>query len=503
MSLNFVFLDRRQNNIFLSTIFLKYNHSAMEIKKKLISLFEKWAEEKMISFEDLPESGSYRKYFRIKSETKTAIGAFNNDKKENRAYIEFSKCFLNHQLHVPEILANDIENDIYLVEDLGDETLFTFISNNRNEELLTQEIISIYKKVLTELPKFQIHAGKDIDYSICYPRNSFDSQSMLWDLNYFKYYFLKLAKISFDEQKLEDDFITFSNYLLNADCSYFLYRDFQSRNIMLKDDNVYFIDFQGGRKGALQYDVASLLYDAKANIPQDARTELLNYYISVLKNHISVDAGKFTEHYYGYVYIRIMQALGAYGFRGFYEKKEHFLQSIPFALENIRWLLKNIKLPIEIPVLMDVMKQIVESEWLSRFKAEKPKLTVTINSFSYKKGIPSDSSGNGGGFVFDCRSLPNPGRYESYMSLNGKDEPVIRYLEGEPETGYFFVNVCRIIDQSVENYIKRDFSNLMVNFGCTGGQHRSVFFAEKLKKYLINKFDIQIVINHTEQNSWT
>jgi hypothetical protein len=270
----------------------------------------------------------------------------------------------------------------------------------------------------------------------------------------------------------------------------------------MKDDKVFFIDFQGGRKGALQYDVASMLYDAKANIPQDLRTEFLSFYINVLKNYTKVDTASFIEHYYGYVFIRIMQALGAYGFRGFYEKKQHFLQSIPFAIENIKWLLKNVKLPIDLPVLMDVMNQIVDSKWLKQFQADKQKLTVTINSFSYKKGIPEDNSGNGGGFVFDCRALPNPGRYENYKNLSGKDEPVIRFLESEPETGYFFANTCRLVNQSVETYMKRDFSNLMVNFGCTGGQHRSVFFAEKLRKYLVNKFDIQILVNHTEQNSW-
>jgi aminoglycoside/choline kinase family phosphotransferase len=474
----------------------------MELKDKLIKLFENWAGEKAISFNELPESGSYRKYFRIKSSGKTAIGATNDDKKENIAYLDFSNCFLKHKLNVPKIYAEDLDNNMYLVEDLGDETLFAYITDKRDGEYFTQDIIAAYKKVLAELPKFQITAGKDIDYSVCYPRNSFDSQSMMWDLNYFKYYFLKLAKINFDEQKLEDDFKTFANYLLNTDCSFFLYRDFQSRNVMMKDDRVFFIDFQGGRKGALQYDVASMLYDAKANIPQDLRTEFLNFYINVLKNYTVVDTASFIEHYYGYVFIRIMQALGAYGFRGFYEKKQHFLQSIPFAIENIKWLLKNVKLPVDLPVLMDVMNQIVDSKWLKQFQSDKQKLTVTINSFSYKKGIPEDNSGNGGGFVFDCRALPNPGRYENYQTLSGKDEPVIRFLESEPETGYFFANTCRLVNQSVETYMKRDFSNLMVNFGCTGGQHRSVFFAEKLKKYLVNKFDIQIVVNHTEQNSW-
>ena len=473
----------------------------MSIEQNIISLAETYFSGKVNTIAPLPESGSYRKYYRITSQNQSILGAYNPDKKENIAFIEFSKHFIKHKLNVPKIYTADLKKNIYLLEDLGDNTLFSYITNNRDGDFFTNEIIDYYKKSLTQLPKFQISAGKSLDFSLCYPRHSFDAQSMNWDLNYFKYYFLKLAKIQFDEQKLEDDFTAFIGYLLKTDCSYFMYRDFQSRNIMLKDEEVYFIDYQGGRKGALQYDVASLLYDAKANMPNDVRVELLNYYINNINGIIKVDNQDFIEHYYGYVLIRIMQALGAYGFRGFYENKAHFLQSIPYAIENIKWLLQNTEIPVKIPVIKDVLQQITESEFLMKFKPSVQKLSVNINSFSYKSTQPTDTSGNGGGFVFDCRALPNPGRYDAYKKLTGKDKEVIQYLESEPETGYFFANVCRIVDQSVDNYLKRGFSNLMVNFGCTGGQHRSVFFAEKLAKYLSKKHEIEILLKHTSLNN--
>ena len=237
----------------------------------------------------------------------------------------------------------------YLQEDLGNLTLFDYLSRTRELEGFSEKIINVYKKVLLELPRLQITAGKGIDYSYCYPRAAFDKQSMMWDLNYFKYYFLKLAKIPFDEQALEDDFQNFSDYLLAAESDFFLFRDFQSRNIMLHDGKVAFIDYQGGRKGALQYDLASLLYDAKADIPQAVRNELLEFYLDELEKYIEIDRAEFKAYFTGYVLIRIMQAMGAYGFRGFYEKKEHFLKSIPFALENLSYLLENNNIPIKLP----------------------------------------------------------------------------------------------------------------------------------------------------------
>ena len=468
-----------------------------QIENNISSLFEKWSRAREESIIELPLSGSYRRYFRLKSKEIQIIAAYNHDAKENNAFIVFTNHFHNCGLPVPKVLATDEDNFIYLLEDLGETTLFSWLTEKRNQHDFSEEVISVYKNVIEELPKFQIEASKNIDYRVCYPRAQFDKQSMLWDLNYFKYYFLKLAKISFDEQKLEDDFQTFTNYLLQADCSYFLYRDFQSRNIMLKNGKPYFIDYQGGRKGALQYDIASLLYDAKAAIPQETRNIFFEHYINTISKYIPVDKNKFTEFYYGYVLIRIMQALGTYGFRGFYEKKEHFLQSIPYALDNLTWLLENISIPVKIPTLMNVLQTLSQSEKLRKFGIKKTKLKVNINSFSYKKGFPTDVSGNGGGFVFDCRSLHNPGRYEEYTKLTGKDKKVIDFLRNEAEVYEFMNHVYGLVDKSIDNYLKRKFQNLQVNFGCTGGQHRSVFCANLLAEHLKNKFDIEIDIAHT------
>jgi len=447
---------------------------------------------------ELPSSGSSRQYFRLENKEHKVIGAFNEDVKENTAFISFTNHFHKLNLPVPQILAVDDSKTIYLLEDLGDTTLFSWLSEVRKQNEFSDEIISIYKKVIDIIPEFQITAAKGLDYSVCYPRAKFDKQSMLWDLSYFKYYFLKLAKINFDEQKLEDDFQTFTNYLLQADCDYFLYRDFQSRNIMLKDDQPYFIDYQGGRKGALQYDIASLLYDAKADIPQEVRNILLNYYIDRIGNYIPVNAKIFTEYYYGYVIIRIMQALGAYGFRGFYEKKVHFLQSIPYALDNMNWLLKNVEIPVRIPTLMSVLQKLTKSENLLQLEKKETGFKVSVNSFSYKSGVPVDIYGNGGGFVFDCRSLHNPGKYEEYKKLTGSDKAVIDFLKKETEMYEFTNHVFGLVDKSVETYLRRKFTHLQVNFGCTGGQHRSVFCANLLADHLKKKFDIEVELHHTE-----
>ena len=470
----------------------------------LTKIFESWADEKVINILSLPPSGSYREYYRITSKSKTALGVYNPDLKENIAFIRFSKHFAKHKLNIPEIYDIDNENKIYLIQDLGDRTLFSLISELRTNEDFPEELINLYKKVIDQLPKFQIIAGKDIDYSYCYPRSSFDKQSMLWDLSYFKYYFLKLAKISFDEQKLEDDFHTFTNYLLQTETNYFLYRDFQSRNIMFQNNIPYFIDYQGGRKGALQYDIASLLFDAKADIPQEIRNKLLDYYIDVLSKIVKINKQNFIEYYYGYVIIRILQAMGAYGFRGFYEKKEHFLKSIPYSIINLKYILNNIQIPVSVPTLNEVLKNIILSEELIQLGTTQNIITtlkVTINSFSYKRGIPTDNTGNGGGFVFDCRAIPNPGKNKENMQFTGKDKPIIDFLEKENIANEFLTNVYSLIDNTIIKYQQRKFTNLMVNFGCTGGQHRSVYCAEKLAKHIAEKYDVIINLHHIEQEN--
>jgi len=471
-------------------------------KNEIIQLFEKLFNEKVEHFEMLPPSGSYREYCRLSNANRSVLGAFNADIKENTAFLSFSNHFKNQGIPVPKIYAVSSDLKKYLLEDLGNTTLFQYLTDIRETEGFSENIVLKYKKVLKELPKIQIVAGKDVDFSVCYPREAFDKQSMMWDLNYFKYYFLKLAKISFDEQALEDDFQLFSNYLLSASSNYFMYRDFQSRNVMVKDDEVYFIDYQGGRKGALQYDLASLLYDGKADIPESVRAELFNYYIAELKKLKKVDEEEFAAYFKGFVLIRIMQAMGAYGFRGFYEKKQHFLKSIPFALKNLEYLLKDIKIPVKIPHLLAVLGQLIHSEVLKEIGKVSSNLTVTITSFSYRSGYPDDPYGNGGGHVFDCRAINNPGRYPEYKLLNGTDLEVQKFLEQKSEIGIFLDSVKTIVDQSVKSYLDRGYTHLSVSFGCTGGQHRSVYSAEKLAEHLKNNFAINVVVKHREQQNW-
>lgn len=471
-------------------------------KNEIIQLFENHFNEKVESLELLPASGSYRQYCRLINKNRTVIGALNSDVKENTAFLSFTNHFLHKGIRVPEIYAVSSDLKKYLQEDLGNTTLFEYLSKTRESEGFSENIISKYKKVLKVLPTIQIIAGKQIDYSVCYPREAFDKQSMMWDLNYFKYYFLKLAKVHFDEQDLETDFQLFSNYLLSASSKYFLYRDFQSRNVMLKDDEVCFIDYQGGRLGALQYDLASLLYDGKADIPDSVRKQLYDYYISELKKLMNVDEEKFGDYFKGFVLIRIMQAMGAYGFRGFYEKKEHFLKSIPYALKNLEVILSDLNLPIKMPELLSVLKQLTHSEVLKEIGRVKSDLTVRITSFSYKKGIPDDPSGNGGGHVFDCRAINNPGRYEEYKRLSGKDLAVQEFLEQKSEIRMFLDAVKVIVEQSTKTYLERGFTHLSINFGCTGGQHRSVYSAEKITAFLQNNYPVNVVLIHREQENW-
>ena len=475
------------------------------MKKKtqqdIIDLYKKRFQEESVTLEVLPPSGSYREYVRLSSPHFKAIGTWNEDEKENNAFIEFSKHFKQKGINVPEIYEYKQAECIYLQEDLGNETLFSYLSEVRETEGFSDKIIGIYRKVVKELPKIQIIAGRDINYDFCYPRKAFDRQSMMWDLNYFKYYFLKLAKIAFNEQLLEDDFTTFTDYLLKAESSFFLFRDFQSRNIMLIDGEPWFIDYQGGRQGALQYDLASLLYDSKADIPQHVREELMEDYLDELEKIHPVDRKEFRQYFYGYVLIRMMQAMGAYGFRGFYEKKEHFLKSIPFALENLEIVLGKVNLPVELPELIKVLSSLSDSEVLKKVASKQAELTIAITSFSFKKGYPTDFSGNGGGFVFDCRSVINPGKYDRYKTLTGKDEPVIRFFEEGTDMEEFLKPVFSMVERSVEKYMERGFTHLSVSFGCTGGQHRSVYSAERMGAYLRNKYPVRVVIHHREQDN--
>ncbi|MEI7499473.1 MAG: RNase adapter RapZ [Bacteroidota bacterium] len=515
-----------------------------DIRKKLAELYKILSGELPVSVTKLAGSGSNRTYYRIQGVNGTVIGAHNDDLNENRAFISFTNHFRLLGLPVPQILAVDPAKRIYLISDLGDMSLFQLLTLKRaagasplqtnlksdfeNHESpdgaadkynFPEDIIEIYKKALRWLTIFQVKANRDLDYSVCYPRAAFDRQSMMWDLNYFKYYFLKLANIKFDEQELEDDFSKLCDLLLEAGSEFFLFRDFQSRNIMVVDNEPWFIDYQGGRKGALQYDVASLLYDAKADIPDPVREMLLNYYLDKLEEIYPVDREKFLKTYYAFLLIRIMQALGAYGFRGYYEKKPHFLQSIPYALTNLRVLRENKMIGFGLKNLMSVIDRMVETPGLlsqqfteinrgtdninelkvsSISGLSENKLTVTIKSFSYKKQIPVDESGNGGGYIFDCRALPNPGRFDEFKKISGNDQPVIDFLKKESAVDEFMQNTFSLVDQSVRAYIDRGFQHLMVSYGCTGGQHRSVYCAAELAKHLKTNFNISVNLIHSE-----
>jgi aminoglycoside/choline kinase family phosphotransferase len=428
----------------------------------------------------------------------SAIGILYSVREENIAFLEFSRHFRRRGLPVPEIYEEDLNQGAYLEEDLGDTTLYDFLGSNRTGAAIAPPAIEAYRKVVAVLPRFQVEAGSDLNYRVCYPRPSFDRQSIAWDLNYFKYYFLRLAGIPFNEQALEHDFSRLAKFLLAAKADYFLYRDFQSRNVMLRDGQPFFLDYQGGRKGALQYDIASLLYDGKADLPPELRQELLDHYLDCLASYIDLQREAFMEHYYAYVYVRILQALGAYGFRGFYERKAHFLQSVPYALKNLRWLAHNVKLPIALPALLEALQGMLASEKLQGLASSAERLQVSIFSFSFHREIPADESGNGGGYIFDARSLPNPGREEQFRQLTGKHSAVIDYLNQQPSVHQYLANVQSLVDSSVSSYQRRGFKNLMVLFGCTGGQHRSVYLAEQLAKHLRDSGGVDVVVRHIE-----
>src|SRR6266851_3578480 len=442
--------------------------------------------------------GSGRRIIRLANEELSAIGILYDVREENVAFLEFSRHFRRHDLPVPEIYGEDLGEGAYLEEDLGSTTLFEFLSNNRAGENIAPQVVEAYRKVVAVLPRFQVEASRDLNYEVCYPNPSFDRQSIAWDLNYFKYYFLRLAGIPFNEHALEEDFTRLTEFLLSAPRDFFLYRDFQSRNIMLRNGDPFFVDYQGGRKGALQYDIASLLYDAKADLPPDLRQQLLDHYLDRLAGFIPLDREAFLRHYYAYVYIRILQALGAYGFRGFYERRAHFLQSVPYALKNLRWLLHHVKLPVALPTLMNAFHSMLASEKLQGLASEADNLVVRIFSFSFHQSLPKDETGNGGGFIFDGRSLPNPGREERFKTLTGKDAPVIDYLNQQETVHQFLASVYSLVDSSLSSYQQRGFKNLMVSFGCTGGQHRSVFLAEQLARRLRARNGLEVTVRHLE-----
>lgn len=466
------------------------------ITEELKRLYRTYTGTEAEDITELPSSGSNRRYFRLTG-TPTLIGVSGTSIQENQAFIYMASHFRKKGLPVPQVHIWSEDQSFYLQEDLGDTLLFQAIEKGRKSSVFDEEERALLHKTITLLPSVQFAGADGFDFSRCYPQPEFNQRSILWDLNYFKYCFLKATGMEFQEDRLEDDFQKMSDVLLRNSSATFMYRDFQSRNVMVKNGEPWLIDFQGGRKGPFYYDVASFLWQAKAKYPEDLRNELLNDYIQALRKYIPVDERYFFSQLRHFVLFRTLQVLGAYGFRGYFEKKPHFIQSVPFAIDNLRQLLRT-DYP-EYPYLCSVLRQLTGLKQFSD-DMQKRTLEVKIVSFAYKKGIPNDPTGNGGGFVFDCRAINNPGKYERYNHFTGLDEPVIRFLEDDGEITPFLEHAYKLVDASVKRYLDRGFTNLMVCFGCTGGQHRSVYSAQHLAEHLNARFGVKVHLVHREQN---
>jgi aminoglycoside/choline kinase family phosphotransferase len=467
-------------------------------------LFETHSSDAIVSITKIPQSGGDRIYFRILTATnKSYVATTSNNVKENETFLYFTNHFKTVNAPVPNVFVVNEEKTIYIQEDFGSECLLDILEAKGKIE----EVKSLYKKTLQALAKLQIHADKNLDYNKCITSKEFGKQAILSDFLYFKYYFLDTLKIPYDKEKLGDDLDALSTYLNHTDYKFFMFRDFQSRNIMIHAEQPYFIDYQGGMKGALQYDVASMLWQAKADLSNEWKTELLEYYIDCAEKELAetVDRSRFVSQYNGFVLIRLLQVLGAYGFRGIFERKAHFLTSIPLALRNLKDFLQHNKMGISVPEFDRVLQLVITDEVIHRFEptkatAETP-LVVHIKSFSFlKSGYPKNVSTNGGGFVFDCRGILNPGRVEQHKKETGRDKPVQDYLLEHTRMEEFLAGVFNAVDISVEDYIKRNFEVLEVNFGCTGGQHRSVYAADALARHLKNKYAVKVSVKHVEQN---
>jgi UPF0042 nucleotide-binding protein len=474
-----------------------------EILTSIRSLYKKWKGTDPVSVDVLPQSGSERRYFRLHGSNGSVIGTFGANVKENESFIYFSEEFGKKKLAVPQILIVSDDRIFYLQEDFGDVSLL----NRLEAEGFTDNIYNLFKNSLEEIAALQVKGDAGLDYDRCLTNKEFGKQAIMADLLYFKYYFLDALRKPYDKQKLIDDFEALSNYLTHTEYKYFMFRDFQSRNIMVKEDNsVHFIDYQGGMKGAPQYDVASMLWQARANLPEEWKTNLLEDYMDRFEQLIQgpLDRSVFKSQYNGYVLIRLLQVLGAYGFRGLFERKAQFLTSIPMALTNLREFFNNQNIGISVPEFKRVLEMCVADEIIQHFTPVQATpdtpLIVKIRSFSYRNGIPADESGNGGGFVFDCRGILNPGRIQEYKTLHGRDKAVRDYLEQQTKMTEYLNSVFDIVDISVTDYIKRGFETLSVNFGCTGGQHRSVYAADALARHLKNKFKVKIELNHMVQD---
>lgn len=467
-------------------------------------LFLAWAGEPCLRASAIGGTGaSPRRYFRLHGSTHTCIGTIAPDPRENQAFFAFTRHLRAKGQPLPELYAVAPDGTHYLQQDLGDRTLYSLLVEKRRQGAgFDSQMLGLYRQALADLASLQL-AGRDLDFSLAFPRPAFDRRSMLWDLYYFKYNYLRLTAIPFDEDALEDDFLRLTDLLLTADCSLFLYRDFQGRNIMLTpeaDRPLHYIDYQGGRQGAAQYDVASFLYSAKSNLPDALRRDLLGHYLDIRQLHGS-DRTRWVELYHAYALHRILQTLGAYGYRGLIQRQPYFLESIPLALANLRSLLHSQQLPIPLPELLRLADRLADSQAAASPTApDFDGLTVSIQSFSYRRGLPSDPSGNGGGHIFDCRALPNPGRYPEYQALTGADPQVAAFLQGQPAVATFLDHAQAIIAQSITCYLDRRFTHLSVAFGCTGGQHRSVYCAGQIARRLHEAYpQCRILLQHREQ----
>lgn len=472
---------------------------------KIKELFSSFSKAEITAIDKLPQAGSERHYYRLHTANKSFIAAYGANLKENETFIYFSKHFKQNGLAVPEIFCINPPKDIYIQEDFGTESLL----DKLEEKGFTDEVYDLYKKSLYQLAQLQVKGHEGLNYNQCLTNTVFGKQAIMADLLYFKYYFLDALRRPYNKQKLIDDFEALSNYLSHTEYKFFMFRDFQSRNILVEQDySVHFIDYQGGMQGAPQYDVASLLWQARANLTDEWKSKLLEDYMAAFEKILgkSIDKETFRSQYNGYVLIRLLQVLGAYGFRGLFERKAHFLTSIPLALQNLQWFVNNQTLGIALPEFKKVLDICISEEVIQEFTpvqaTEETPLVVTINSFSYKKGIPADLSENGGGYVFDMRGILNPGRIDIYKTQSGLDKPVKDFIEQQTEMIQFLNGVYNVVDVSVSDYIKRGFKNLMINFGCTGGQHRSVYAAEAVARHLRNKFKVKIVLSHTNKQNW-
>jgi aminoglycoside/choline kinase family phosphotransferase len=469
---------------------------------KVVAFFKTIIPEEIAEIENIPLSGGDRRYFRMHTATTSYIGCYNENVQENETFFYFTTHFRKYQAPLPKVIAITEDKTIYILQDLGTDSLLDILQ----KEGFNDYVYSLYQKSLSQLARMQILGGETLDYDKCLTAKEFGKQAILSDLLYFKYYFIDTLKIPYDKQQLLNDFDDLATYLTKTEYKFFMFRDFQSRNVIIKNDEVNFIDYQGGMKGALQYDVASLLWQAKADLSDEWKTSLLEYYIKCINEHLPhpVNEGVFVSQYNGYVIIRLLQVLGAYGFRGLFERKAHFLTSIPLALRNLKWFINNKKVGLIVPELDKILLAITNEEIVKRFEniqaTNDTKLLVKVKSFSYKKsGIPKDETENGGGFVFDCRGILNPGRFEPYKKLTGREKEVQDFLEQQTVMPDFLNNIYNIVDISVEDYINRGFESLVINFGCTGGQHRSVYAAEQVARHLRNKYKVKIELEHVEQ----